>query len=99
MYRKWLVATMLVCSTSPSGANAETIEVIVKETTSSYFRMMMAGACEAGRARGVTVHISGAQSERDISGQISVLENAVSKKPDAVVIAPSSFEALGPVID
>jgi hypothetical protein len=30
----------------------------------------------------------GAQSESDINGQISILENAVSEKPAAIVISP-----------
>jgi ribose transport system substrate-binding protein len=41
----------------------------------------------------------GAQSESDINGQISILENAVSEKPAAVVIAPTQFAALGKPVD
>jgi ribose transport system substrate-binding protein len=41
----------------------------------------------------------GAQSESDINGQISILENAVSGKPAAIVIAPTQFKALGQPID
>ena len=36
---------------------------------------------------------------RDINGQISILENAVSEKPAAIVISPTQFAALGPPID
>ena len=41
----------------------------------------------------------GAQSESDINGEISILENAVAEKPAAVVIAPTEFKALGKPID
>ena len=41
----------------------------------------------------------GAQSEADINGQISILENAVAGKPAAVVISPTEFKALGAPID
>ncbi len=41
----------------------------------------------------------GAQSESDINGQISILENAVAGKPAAIVIAPTQFKALGKPID
>ena len=41
----------------------------------------------------------GAQSESDINGQISILENAVSGKPAAIVISPTQFAALGKPID
>ena len=47
----------------------------------------------------MTVPELGAQSESDINGQISILENAVSGKPAAIVIAPTQFAALGKPID
>jgi len=34
-----------------------------------------------------------------VNGQVSVLENAVSEKPAAIVISPTSFPALGKPID
>ena len=56
---------------------------------------MLAGARKAGQDLGVKVPELGAQSEADITGQISILENAVSGKPAAVVISPTQFAALG----
>ena len=41
----------------------------------------------------------GAQTESDVSGQISVLEKAVASNPTAIVIAPTQFAALGNPID
>jgi ribose transport system substrate-binding protein len=41
----------------------------------------------------------GAQSESDVNGQISILENAVSEKPAAIVISPTQFKGLGKPID
>src|ERR1700724_3138224 len=40
-----------------------------------------------------------AQSEPDIKGKISILENAVSEKPAAIVISPTQRAALGKPID
>jgi ribose transport system substrate-binding protein len=60
---------------------------------------VLAGARKAGRELNVTVPELGAQSESDINGQISILENAVSGKPAAIVIAPTQFKALGQPID
>jgi ribose transport system substrate-binding protein len=56
---------------------------------------VLAGARKAGQDLGVKVPELGAQSESDITGQISILENAVSGKPAAVVISPTQFAALG----
>jgi ribose transport system substrate-binding protein len=81
-------------------ASAETvIPVIVKDTTSFYWQIVLAGARKAGKDLGVTVPELGAQSESDINGQISILENAVAGKPAAIVISPTQKSALGKPID
>lgn len=82
-----------------TAAKAETIPVIVKDTTSPYWQTVFAGGCKAAKDFKVDVPRLGSTSEADISGQIAVLENAVAQKPTAVVIAPSSFDGLGPAID
>jgi ribose transport system substrate-binding protein len=75
------------------------IPIIVKDTTSNYWQIVFAGARKAGKDLGVKVPELGAQSESDINGQISILENAVSEKPAAIVISPTQFKALGKPID
>ena len=76
-----------------------TIPVIVKDMTSPYWRAVLAGARKAGQDLGVNVVELGAQSESDVSGQISILERAVASNPAAIVIAPAQFGALGKPID
>jgi ribose transport system substrate-binding protein len=76
-----------------------TIPIIVKDTTSFYWQIVFAGARKAGQDLHVKVPELGAQSESDINGEISILENAVAEKPAAVVIAPTQFAALGKPID
>ncbi len=78
---------------------ATTIPVIVKDTTSFYWQIVLSGACQAGKDLKVDVPQLGAQSESDINGQISILENAVAGKPAAIVISPTEFKALGAPID
>lgn len=77
----------------------DTIPVIVKDTTSPYWQTVYAGAKKAGAELKINTPLLGAQSEADVAGQISALENAVSEGPKAIVIAPTSFSALGPPID
>ncbi len=76
-----------------------TIPIIVKDTTSFYWQIVLAGARAAGKDLGVNVPELGAQAESDINGQISILENAVAGAPAAVVISPTEFKALGKPID
>jgi ribose transport system substrate-binding protein len=101
--KKLLLATAVTVATAiaaPSyAADTPTIPVIVKDTTSFYWQIVLAGARKAGKDLGVNVPELGAQSEADISGEISILENAVAEKPVAVVIAPTQFKALGKPID
>ena len=84
---------------APVRAADTTIPIIVKDTTSNYWQIVLAGARQAGKDLGVKVPELGAQSEADIDGQISILENAVSGKPAAIVISPTQFAALGKPID
>ena len=84
----------------PLAAGAETIPVIVKDTTSQYWQIVLAGAHAAGKELKIDVPALGAQAESDIAGQISALENAVAGKPAAVVIAPTQAAALaGPITE
>ncbi len=80
---------------TPTFADTVTIPIIVKDTTSFYWQIVLAGARQAGKDLGVEVPELGAQSEADINGQITILENAVAGKPAAIVISPTEFKALG----
>jgi ribose transport system substrate-binding protein len=82
-----------------ASAAGVTIPIIVKDTTSFYWQIVLAGARKAGKDLGVTVPELGAQAETDVNGQISILENAVAGNPAAVVISPTEFKALGKPID
>jgi len=102
--RKLLVAAALASlaglSAPPAMAQSQpVIPVIVKDTTSFYWQIVLAGARKAGQDLKVKVPELGAQSESDITGQIGILENAVSQKPAAIVIAPTQFAGLGKPID
>jgi ribose transport system substrate-binding protein len=93
-----VVASMTALAT-PAFAADPTIPIIVKDTTSFYWQIVLAGARKAGKDLNVKVPELGAQSESDITGQISILENAVAGNPAAVVISPTQFAALGKPID
>ena len=84
---------------TPAAAADVTIPIIVKDTTSFYWQIVLAGARKAGKDLGVNVPELGAQAETDVNGQISILENAVAGNPAAVVISPTEAKALGKPID
>jgi len=88
-----------VALVGPASAAEVTIPIIVKDTTSFFWQIVLSGARQAGKDLNVNVPELGAQSESDINGQISILENAVASNPAAIVIAPTQFQALGKPID
>ncbi|MGO4438186.1 ABC transporter substrate-binding protein [Rhizobium sp. RAF56] len=96
-----LAGAAMIAAALPTASFAAdvTIPIIVKDTTSFYWQIVLAGARAAGKDLGVNVPELGAQSEADINGQISILENAVANKPAAVVIAPTERKALGKPVD
>ena len=96
-----LAGAAMLAAASPVTSMAQdvTIPIIVKDTTSFYWQIVLAGARAAGKDLGVNVPELGAQSESDINGQITILENAVAGAPAAVVISPTEFKALGKPVD
>src|SRR5689334_10569921 len=76
------IAIVGLVNAAPASAQQKpTIPLIVKDTTSFFWQIVLAGGRQAGKDLGVNVPELGAQSESDINGQISILENAVSGHP------------------
>src|SRR5260221_654959 len=91
----WRVAVSLVGVTALAGmiqtapaAEKPTIPIIVKDTTSAFWQIVLAGARKSGQDLNVNVPELGAQSESDINGPISILKNAVSDKFAGGVATP-----------
>lgn len=98
------IVGLVACALFALGASASAqeslnITVIVKATTSPYWQTVFAGAEAAAAELGVNLTTQGAAEESDIAGQLSILENAVTQNPDAIVIAPTALEPLGAPID
>ncbi len=98
-----LVARLFVPTSTRASSNApasgKRVDVIVKATDSQFWQAMLAGAQAAGHDWGVQVGLFGATSEADVSDQVSLVENSISRNVDAIVLAASSSQALNGVID
>jgi len=70
-----------------------TIYVIVKAMGNAYWGVLQAGALDAGKELGANVIITGIPDEARIEDQITLLQNAVSAKADAILIAVANSEA------
>lgn len=81
---------------SSNGGNKK-ITVVVKTVESPYWQTVKKGAEEAAKKYGASIDFVGAPGgESDINGQVTLVENAVSQKPDGVVLAASDSKAVAP---
>jgi ribose transport system substrate-binding protein len=73
---------------------------IVKTVNSDYWQTCIAGGKAAQEQLGLKgLQFTGANSEANIQGQIALVEDALAKKPDFLVLAPTSANALDATID
>jgi len=73
--------------------------LIVKASESEYWQIVIDGAKKAAEHFGVTLIHQEPTTEADVSKQVSILETAISTKPDAIIIAPTVADALVPGIE
>src|SRR5579872_6655942 len=75
------------------------MEVIVKTVNSPYWQLVFAAARKAAKQYGVqSLGYVGGPSEADINAEITLIEDAVAKHPDFLVIAPTSATGLNTAI-
>ena len=89
----------------PGLARAQTgakpvVGLVMKSLANEFFKDMQEGAVRHVQGRGdLTLIPLGIQSETDIDGQIAAVENLVTRRVDAIVVAPADSRALlSPVI-
>lgn len=90
------------CGASNTVKNQEPtmkIGVVVKALNSDYWKTVEAGAKAAGEKYGVNVIVLGPNAETDVTGQISMIEDLVTKKVNALVVAPSQASSAIPVFN
>ncbi|MGE5594171.1 MAG: ABC transporter substrate-binding protein [Betaproteobacteria bacterium] len=78
------------------------VAVVIKATDSDFWQFVLHGADAAVTELGPNVvrlvYRGGPTSEADIDKQVAIVEDIVSKKPDAIVIASTSSEATVPAL-
>jgi ribose transport system substrate-binding protein len=83
----------------PSGKKPR-IALIMKSLANEFFSTMRKGAetHHSEHAAKYDLVVNGIRDERDLSAQVSLVEQMVSQKVDAIVIAPADSKALVPVL-
>jgi ribose transport system substrate-binding protein len=85
---------------STTGAQEQKkIYFIVKASESEFWQIVIAGAKKKAEQLNVHLIAQAPVSESDVSRQIAILENAISSRPDAIVLAPTVSDALVPALE
>jgi len=83
---------------APKAKRPYTIELSVPMWI-PYLQDLQYGAAQAAKDAGVTMTSDAGKGFQDPAAQITQLENALTHKPDAVLINPSDSEGMAPSID
>lgn len=75
------------------------IQVIVKKREPGFWAVVQLGAEAAGKEYNADIDFDGPTNEKDVDGQIAMVENAINEDVDALVLAASDFERLVPVAE
>ena len=111
--KKFLTLTMLLFAVLFFGAGCErepattdmpsgprhVIAVITKLTNTVYWQSVFAGAQEAGRDYGYEIIWEGSDRETNSTRQIQIVDDAIARHVEGVVIAPVDRQALVPSVD
>ena len=94
-----VLLTSVIALWSVSTVQAGEIAVIVKTVNSTFWQNVQKGADAAMKnAKGETMTFQGPASESAIADQVNMVENAVNRKVDGIVLAPSDPDALLPAV-
>lgn len=72
----------------------KTIDLIVKTDTNDFWKTVKIGAEAAGREFGVDINFKVPSSEKDIEGQINIVNDSISRKVDAIILAATDYKRL-----
>lgn len=82
-----------------SGGGRRVIAVIPKGVSHFFWQSVHAGADAAGKEANVEIAWNGPAQETDYTGQINIVEDAINRRVDGIVLAPTHRDALVPVVE
>ena len=75
------------------------VACILKTLSSQYWKIVAAGAKDAAAKHGVELSMSGPPSEDDVEQQVNMIQDALTAKPDVLLLAPSQPPTVIPVLE
>ena len=89
------LAALSVGASTALAAGTPTVAYVVKEIN-PYFNVMLKGANDEADKLGIKLLTSAAANQTAVEQQISIVEDFISQKVDAIVIAPIELQGTGP---
>lgn len=98
------LSLMMLAACTPSGSipgsdKPLTIDMIVKMDRGDYWNTIRMGAEVAAKEYNVELNFLAPSQENDYKQQIELMQESIVRRPDAIVLAASDYEALGQVTD
>jgi ribose transport system substrate-binding protein len=81
------------------GGGKKVIAVIPKGVSHFFWQTVHAGADAAGQEVGVEIVWKGPAQETDYTGQINIVEDAINRRVDGIVLAPAHGDSLVPIVE
>lgn len=83
-------------SLTSASADGKSVTVVLKSLNvrSDFWQTVSAGAQVAGKQAGAVIDMAGPLQENDAEAQIKALEEAIERKPQAIVVAPYAHERM-----
>src|SRR5215216_5112110 len=97
-----LVATITACLLLPScraKSGKRVIAVIPKGVSHFFWQSVHAGAEAAAKETGVEIMCKGPAQETNYSEQINIVEDAINRRVDGIVLAPAHGDSLVPIVE
>jgi ribose transport system substrate-binding protein len=93
-----LLLAAVACNRQGTGGK-RTIAVIPKGVAHIFWQSVHAGASAAAKEKNVEIMWNGPAQETDYTGQSNIVEDAINRRVDGIVLAPTHKDALIPVVE
>ncbi|MGW8376598.1 ABC transporter substrate-binding protein [Streptomyces sp. ODS28] len=92
--------TLSACTGQPTGSASDRpyIAIVSKGFQQQFWQAVKKGAEQEARKRGATISFQGPATETDVEAQVTMLENSVGRKPDAIGLAALDSQAVKPML-
>lgn len=96
-----MLAALSACAPGNDQSGKPRVALIMKSLANEFFKTMETGARDfaADHAGEFDLVVNGTQTEEDVAGQVSLVEQMMAQSVDAIVIAPADSKALVAVLD